>query len=211
MLPKKYLSQSEVIASYASVDILEGIGYVNFYPCAFKLSGSTTYGVAQSTSVVSGETVNKIVGAAGTETVTYDLTFNKPQSIKGKALLSYSLGSSGGVGGKGFTIVKLYKVSDATTQIGSTLTSNISGDIVAANTIPVLMSFDMSDQVYIFKTGDKLRIEIYLSAVGGASSVSGYGHDPSATADVTVGSEVAVILSTFTTRMTLSLPFILDL
>jgi len=219
MLNKKYLSQQNAIASYSSVDVLDGVGYINFYPCAFKLSGSTTYGVAQSTGLASGKVVQKIVGAAPTPTtINYDLVFNKPQSIKGKLLLSYSLGigiGNGGAGTQVFTIAKIYKVSSATTQLGATITNAALITNAGDKSMTAMNSFDLSDQVYIFKAGDILRVQIYLAGGGGSTTTYGYGQDPAATADAADAAaspaELQCITSGYTTRMTIAVPFILDL
>lgn len=202
------------IVSYSFIDVTEGVGYVNFYPCAFKLSGSTTYGMAQSTDIHSGIIATKVNGAApAASDVNYDLKFNLPQRIRGNVLLSFSLGTAvgnGGTGATGMVVAKLYKVSDATTQLGSTITSTTSGGSAGDTTIPVLMKFDLSDQVYTFKKGDILRINIYLSGVGGTTSASGYGSAPAATADSLNAEGVQVILSGYTTRMILAVPFVLE-
>ncbi len=212
-VPKHYRKVPEQqITSYNWEDIAAGVGYSLFYPTASQSSSALTYAVTQSTSIPSGVVVNKKSGS-GTITGTYDILFNSPRRIKGKVYLSFSLGTTDGnqTTGTGRVTASLYHDDGAETQLGSTIESEtVSASADTIKTKAIVLIFDLSSQIYKFKKGETLRLKVILTHTGASTATSGYSQDPSSSADNT-DDGLVVINTGYTTRMTLAVPFILDL
>ncbi len=216
-IPQEFPPGAEqAIASYDFTEISSGTGYSNFYPAASTVSGAATYLMATDTSITSGEAVKKLTGAANASTIDYDVIFNLPQRVKGKVILSYATGAAYGNGTCNMhTRAKLYKLDvngnaklldqEYATNL---ITATVGDTLVTSRN---LIQFDLTDKVRLFKKGEGLRVNIYMSMGGGSQSTAGYAQDPSGSADTTEGSALQVIDTGYSTTMTLAIPFVLDL
>ncbi len=222
-LPKKYDTEENILANYNYFDIADGTGIVNFYGSQSIVSGLavTAYLTSDGTQY-SGKVVEKVKPPVSSTTkvsdIDYEVTFNLPQRIKGQAKLSVTQGcrASGGVENNVFLITKLYHVSGGTPILmasADTDTTNKSDTGGTQASVTRNLNYDLSSQIWNFKSGDILRLNIECWAISGnnVNNIVGYGIDPQDRNDGTTIDGLSCIADSDTTQLKLALPFILDL
>ena len=221
------IPQSAAIASFNYTDIAEATGIVKFYgsvwtsggadyPPAIITSGGflTTAAISSSKVAVSGAI---IAGGGGGYVLdnNHDVVFNRPQNIKGIAYLNITLGGyrPTGTGSSPNIWVSGATLQNATTAttLGTAITSTaleLTPAAVATYSKTYLLKFDLSSQVYHFKAGETLRLNLPIWGTGGSASAlsyGGYGADPADRDDPGL-----TINNTDTTKMELYVPFLLN-
>ena len=223
-LPSKYDTEENVLANYNFFDIADGTGIVNFYGSQSIMSGLIVLAYLTSDGTqYSGKVVEKVKPPINATTkvsdINYDVTFNLPQRIKGQARLSVTQGTlaSGGVNCQVFLITKLYHVNSAGAEdlmaSADTQTTDEADSGGTQASVTRNLNYDLSSQIWSFKAGDKLRLNIECWGISGnnANNVVGYGIDPQDRDDSVTPDGTICISASDTTQMKLAIPFILDL
>lgn len=222
-IPNNFQTVPPVVATFPFSEIREGTGTTKFYGAIHNESGTDAYYLTTSavysndiTSVGStipgGDTDWKLVLDKD-----FDVNFNLPQDINGKAYLNISVGGTGGGSGTGSTNLKLsgmqlIKVSNSVETVLATATSDtftFSNTAVTTFSKTLLTEIDLSGGPYHFQSGDTLRLNVQLwgQTTGTAGCVTpGWGNDPADRDDPTD----TTILDADTTKMELYIPFDID-
>ena len=223
-LNQPYLHPPSAIASYDYVDIAEGTGIVVFYGSVTKNNAATNYyltttktysGVIVPSATPAGTSYTKLIDAD------FDVVFNTPKLVKGKAYLSVTQGAvcQSGTTGVGVYLVATLKHYDGTTEttLGSAQTSTafVSTPGSGATSKSISFVFDIASTQQ-FKANDTLRLTLECwgkkAADASGNNQAGFGADPMDRNDDSVGAtHFKVILDTDTTILQLNVPFRVDL
>jgi hypothetical protein len=172
----------EKLATYDFYDLAEGTGIVKFYGyCVDTGTGTKAYRLTTNSSMFStsgatsdnnyGKTQwNVAGGASGNQEVNFDITFNKPQNIKGKVQLVVQT-SLHNVNPNGTMYIKatLYKYDGSTeTAISSQITSETINQTTGGTPFFVL-EIPLTALTH-FKKGETLRVEVIMYYALSASS-----------------------------------------
>lgn len=210
------------IASYAYTDIAEGTGVVKFYGAVHKESTTSSYFLTANTPYSNQIVVSGAATLAGESAWAekmnkdFDIVFNLPRNIKGKAYLNITIGGSGGGSGSGVPNVQISGASiihyDGTTET-TLATASSEVFVFALNTDveakSMLMEFDITS-IQHFSKGDTLRLTLpfWARTTGTAGMLSyGFGSDPADRDDL---SSAQTIPNTVTTKLELYIPFRID-
>ena len=182
VLPKPFQHQPEAIISFDFVDIAEGTGIVLFSGFSGEISSGLGYHLTADEAVYSStkETSGSDATAPAVD-LDFDLSpFNRNRTIRGKALVSFTLVCAPGVNNMtGLATVFIRKWDGSTeTEIASVITPTITAN---ATTVKELMTVPIIIPKTDFKRGETLRLSIVAvgTRTGGATDVSIiYGHDP---------------------------------
>ena len=203
------------IASYDYSDIADGTGVKNFYACQSIASGAygTAYYLTTDTSIISGRVAEKLQNKSGlVSDMNYDVVFNLPKIIKGNVRISLGQGVSGDTVSVTLRL-SLYKISDGvTTQIGNSVDTDKTTQTGAGQTSHTRnLTIDTSERIH-FKIGDTLRLNVKMyGQVGVAPNTMGYGCDPAGTTDAVDSCGAIVIVAPDPTKLTVGIPFIIDI
>ena len=165
----------DAIANYDYVDISTGTGVVVFNGFYAGLSGATTYHKLTDQTIYSE--LNESAGTIGqgNATINFNLTaFNKPQLVRGTAIVRFSADNAGGAGHLWWWDVNIQKVSASAVvttigAAGSTLVDTSAGNVDYSFVIPIVLTETN------FKKGDNLRVQV----IGrGNADLCYLGHDP---------------------------------
>ena len=181
------------VASYSYTDIAEGTGTQIFYGA--NASGAVVgpdYFLQGSTSLYSDYITT--YGAVSQSTFAlivdkkFDVEFNLPKDVKGRAYVSVPFGGSSGSvdGGRHAYVFSELFHYDGTTE--TSLASGVSGAFVTMPNEPTIntpystittMFHDITAQQH-FAKGDKLRcnVKLYAKKYGADASIAGIIHDP---------------------------------
>ncbi len=158
VLRKKYVSQESAIASYDWEEIASGLGHQLFYGSSVILSGGAE-------KFLIPQALFGIGDQADEGTTTLDLSqFNLPSTIQGTAYIDYWTNKN--TTDIHTVTLKFQKVSGTTTDISSAITS---GNIISSGFSHHAMKIDINQTQ--FKVGDKLRVEVVVSAGGGICGI----------------------------------------
>lgn len=195
-------SQEPSIVSYNYTDISTGTGVVAFNGFQQQVSGAITFGLTQNSpySAIDADTSQSV--NLGTDTLTFDLTaFNLPQRVKGTAYLNFSVELETSGAGYVDITVNLQKVSNGSaTTIGTNKMERMSRG--GAGTTSKVHNIPLSLTTTHFSKGDNLRLTLAVICSGNAY----IGVDPQNRAGTKLNSP-----STVPTKMTLYVPFALDI
>ncbi len=169
-LPQYYPPVTEkAIATYNYVDIASGTGYVHFYGYAdYDSVGADYFLIEEEVFSRLIERTHAFSATAGMGT-SFDLSpFNLPQTIKGKAIVTFTQGVTAGRNGTMITTVSVchVDVGDSETVLASTICPTItdSGKVLENVSITVPETH--------FKRGETLRLKISSTyTVSGGSGV----------------------------------------
>jgi hypothetical protein len=189
------------IASYNYTDIAEGTGVVSFYGAQTYDTTATTKYILTTESITSNNP--EILNPSGV--YSFNVTaFNMPKTIKGTAYLSFGRYMNA-IGGTIYTVdAKLQKDSGGTvTDCSNTFRS----DSLNANGIWKMSLMAIPLTQTHFKKGDILRL--YLTINGPGNGEWAFGCDPTGRSGTYITS--ALTAPSMTTKMTLNVPFKLDL
>ncbi len=222
VLNKKYVSQTSAIASFDFQDIADGTGSQNFYGGQAQLSGNAVVAfLTTDATTFSNRITEKILVTASTgflkrSEVNFEVLFNQVQRIKGQARLTVTQGAatSGSVSSKVAVVATLFHVDNAGTpiQMATGQTFWTLDDADAINSEVKTMPFDLTSQIWTFKSGEIMRLKMELYASAGADTVyAGYGCDPADRDDIADLSGGVILDTADTSQLKLALPFILDL
>lgn len=213
------IQASPSIVSYNYTDISDGTGVIVFNGASHREASTTALYLTTATPysadiIVSGAFVT---GGPATGLIldkNFDVTFNRPQRIKGKAYLNVTMGGTGDTGNGTPTIfISGGSLSNATT--GETLASignlnnqslDLSVPSLGTHSKVLNIELDASNKVYIFKANDTLRLNIELwGTLTGTSPIvyGGIGADPADRNDP----DGLTILDADPTTLTLAIPF----
>jgi len=219
------MSPPTASANYDYFDIAEGSGVKNFYACTAIASGAQ---VASSAIVhylttdatdYSAHIADKVKPATGgalsiRRDRDFDLIFNLPKLIYGKARCSLSQGVDSGSGTTGvFCKIFLYHVREGTeTLMSSAVTEQTSKGGVGQTSTTKNVGLDLTSHRWHFKKGDILRLNVQIWGYGNPATPDtiGIGIDPKDRDDV-ADYENKVISDVHTTQLKLSVPFIIDI
>lgn len=218
------IPQSAAIASFNYTDIAEATGIVAFYG-AVHTSGSSAYPPADQTAyylttatpysnqvIVSGATIAGGGQGYVSSNNNFDITFNRPQNIKGYAYLMISLGATRPAGGSNpYIWVSGANIQNSTTStiISDTINSQALEQVTTSKSKTMLMRFDMTGTPKHFKAGETLRLHFDVWGTGGSTAglnYGGYGADPQDRDDP----DGNTLANTVTTQLTLYVPFLLN-
>lgn len=214
MLQKKYVSQSQAVASFDYTDIASGTGYVIYYG-GHLIDGSTsgsyilTDNVFYSHDITTETTLNTTSWAKAVEE-DFDITFNLPRIIKGIAILNATIGTSyTGAGTSSMTLsgAQVIKVSNGTEEVLCTFADS-SFSKTGAQKSSKIQSFSETITQNNFKQGDvlRLRLPLWVKVNPGAGVVWSFAHDPKDRDDPN-----AYIHNDDTTTLQLHIPFKIDI
>lgn len=204
-IPKVYAKPGQdAIASYNYVDISEGTGVTKFYGFNVATSG-TTGGSTSSYALTTDTPYSHYVeyGGAPIELNFYLTPFNKPQIVRGTAIVRFSSGTDAGAGKTLWWSVSLQKVSQegVITTIGTTSTAEITSDV--ARVFSNLTSEIELTETKI-KKGEALRLNIV--PYGQPLPLSCFlSHDPANRDGVYI-----TPAATYPTKLELYVPFKID-
>jgi hypothetical protein len=220
-VPMVYRKSGEgTISSYNYVDIAEGTGIVGYL--AYSHRELTTLAYSMSTESLYSQTIYTEANVSSGATTPYkaldidfDLVFNKPQSIRGKArfIIPHNTGSAstGNVICYQYVTIKIRKW-DGTTE---TEIASATGESHAGNYLVILQFLDNIEvnipNVTHFKKGETLRvtIEVYCDApIGSNGAIARLSHDPKDRITGVPQDEGGV---PYTTQLQFFIPYILDL
>lgn len=205
-IPKIYAKQgTDAIASYNYVDISEGTGVTKFYGFDAASSG-TTGGSTTSYSLTTDTIYSNYVEYSGAPiALRFDLTpFNKPQIIRGTALIRFSAGTDTGTGKTLWFLLNLLKVDEngVETTLGETSTAEI---ISAAGRVFMNLTSKMKINEVKIKRGEKLRL--LLTPYGQPLPTSCFvSHDPANRDGIYI-----TPASTYPTKLEVYVPFKIDI
>ena len=218
VVPIKFRKTPEYVTTYDYFDIAEGTGIKNFYAGQSFASGAATqYFMTSDATVYSNKIAEKAEDATSTfakySDINYDIKFNLPKRIKGKARCSFSQGVNN-ASGTSMVQVRTYLYHyDGTTEtlMASGATLILLRTSAGQESITNNIQYDLTTQTN-FKAGDILRLNVELWGMGGAAgSAMGYGVDPVDRDDISDASGAIVIASANTTQLKLQVPFVLNL
>jgi len=197
-------SGQDAIATYNYEDISDGTGVVQFLGFNKYTSAAVTYGLTNQT--IYSQDI-EISGTVGTNTDwDFDLSkFNKPQIIKGTAIVRCSVNWAGGNGHKFVLTFRIMKIdkngeetliaeNDSEQRIGSG--SQEKKNFVTYITIPQTK----------FKKGESLRLNVFTAGISTAIGTLYLGIDP-ANRD---GAQVTPA-ATYPTKLECYIPFKLNI
>jgi hypothetical protein len=224
------------LISYNYDDIADGTGYVTYYG-ALANDGTP---ITTTTPTVNSEWIKSVIQQNVSTTLTqyfdydFDITFNLPKNVKGDILVNVPLGiaaaSASQLDFSFRAIVKAYHYDGSTeTQLGSTATGilydasglqNDNADDERASAVALLTISQSTIQH--FKKGEILRITVEgwykCDEVSAQTAFIGLAHDPANRADInenpSVGganSQLQIILDNQPTRLSINVPFVLDI
>ena len=189
------IPQEAGVASYSFTDIASGVGYVSFFGTQFS---DNSYNFVLNT--LTGDE-RKTLLSNGLE-INFDLAFDRPRTINGNVLFSYTIESGAASGTSSITIKLFHVASGGTeTQLGGTATgTDISADAARRDT----HAFSVTNQV--MKKDEKLRIEWVIKT---STNVVNLWHDPSNEAKTLVNDPQTTAV--IRTDMIIDVPFRIDL
>lgn len=200
-IPKIYAKPGiSAIANYNYVDISTGTGVINFQGLTAIISGTTFYKL--HTESIYSDTVDEISYNITTCTWDFNLTvFNKPQLVRGIAIISFSGGIAAGAGKYVYYVLTLRKVAadTSTIDLGSASTAPLvsaAGVVLDHNCVPITLTTTK------FKVGESLRLNITSQANGADHYLA---HDP-ANRNGTYVTPAA----TYPTKLEVYMPFKID-
>lgn len=202
-LPDRYQAGvPPALASYSYTDIAEGSGIVEF--CAAKVSDSNSTFKYILTTNKQINSATRGVSDFSSFTGDFDIVFNLPKNIKGKAYANIPIAiETTPVANVTCAIKKVDGETSAVTTIGASMqTGNTSGDV--SNEF-VTAYFDIA--LTHFKKGDTLRFSITATQIVSGSGWDHIGHNPSGSGYVVSGSDRFSLTGT---RLSLFIPFRLD-
>ncbi len=222
-LPKVYRNVGErAIATYDYIDIAEGTGVIKFqgFETETVSAGNFDYNLSRNTLISTEiETTSadvSLVVTPGTKLLDLDFDlaqFNLPKIIKGTAYIgtSFAITDTGGAGSaNGYMIYKLRKWDGSSeTEIASVQSITRTTGASSCERVSLPLTIPKTH----FKKGDILRLTIEgwaFESGGDATGKITAAHDPS-------NSEGTIIISanfqgeTFTTKLDVHIPFVIDL
>jgi len=227
MAPITFDPSSQPLANYDYVDIIEGTGTVNYNACAMTISAGTTYFLDRqemySDPIYTQATANG--GASWVKAIdeNFDILFNIPQTLKGKARVNITIGAHGDSGDGGvraYVHLRLRHVDKlgAPTEIADARSDQT---LAAGNglidTATKNIEINITKPAY-FAAGEILRLTVEIwekSFTGSGTGFVGFGHDPverEQTLDNTPAGYTQITLSNgWTTKMNVHIPYRLDL
>lgn len=174
----------EKIATYDFYDLAEGTGIVTLYGYAIDTgAGTKAYRLTTNSSINSAAGTNSLTfgqtlytkagGSAGSDEVNFDLTFNKPQNIKGKVQLNVQCSISLVNPGSTLAVTaQLLKWNGSTeTEISSAITSETITAVSGSDNPFFAIEVPLTALTH-FKAGETLRIEIITTYSLSASSTT---------------------------------------
>lgn len=167
-IPNVFQFTPQVVASYDYTDIADGTGYAIYYLLDSKDASGSAYYLVPTNSISSA--ANSANGWSGTNYIDLDVTFNRPQTIKGMVHFS---GEVNHTGTDGTVTAVLQKISGGST---STLGAELATFTKTAD-LGFCISWDVS-QTH-FKSGDTLRLRVKTSSVNLYISLDPSGTTPS--------------------------------
>lgn len=216
MLPQKYQSAPNAIASYTWTDLLTGKAYKKFYGTKAE-SGyilvteplRSTEGYITTAAAANTDVMTKVID------VTFETTFDIPQIIEGLSMINATLG---GVSVTDVTTKTWKMVCDIyknTTFLASGATAILSGTTTAvatADSSEILL--DITLPKTSFARGDtlKLQCEMWAKKVTGnpGTNIFAIGNDPADRNDPNAAAS-KVIEDADTTKLEFYVPFVPDL
>jgi hypothetical protein len=209
------------IASYDYTDIDEGTGFVIFNgsqisgtALAYTLTKAEYYANETSTgSRTTDASVTKLVDAD------FDVEFNLPKIIKGKALITATIGmyGTGGGGDRNFNLY--YTAILKRVDVNGTETTIVTGnsDVIRkvglgqAEILSKTQAVRLTVPLTYFKQGETLRLtmEVYGESPGNVATEAGIAHDPKDRNNDDV--EFKIIEDADTTKLEFHVPFRIDI
>lgn len=183
-IPPTFQTQSRAIASYDYFDIAEGTGIKQFFLANTKNGTTSNYFLTSQEGIYSHEqSESSETGQGWSENIskTFDLTFQKPKDIKGKAYTQIFMQVGGCNVNNNTTLradIYLYRVRDAEEEeiisVSGSAISGLGREGSSERTISA-SELDISN-IYHFKKDDILRLKVkcfgHISTADGSSNMS---------------------------------------
>ncbi len=223
---QEFTTASQVLASYDYFDISDGTTIRNFYLSQSSDTGGTDYHLTTDNTTYSGNITERSEANGGAlfvkvSDLDYDITFNIPKEIKGKAICSitqgvYNLTSDNTV--RVYLVLSLYHVeSNGTTEVllGTATTNTTEVTIGTLDWTSKTQNVEFDVAQTHFAEGEILRFSIeHWSWINGTpNKATGYGVDPQDRNDPGGSTDAAqvIIKDEDTTQAKLAVPFIIDI
>jgi len=186
-IPALFRKSAEgAVASYNYTDVDDGTGIVVYYGFNHHSDAADGYALTKtalySNDIYTAVTCDK-TGYEKEGDYDFDVEFNTPKRIKGKARFTYTIGAGSTAGNRrteSYTIVKVRKWDGTTeTEIADAQSENVDGTTSTAREYKTLNVEVNISTLQHFKKGDTLRITIELW--GKSSDSNGqivFAHDP---------------------------------
>jgi len=208
------------IASYSYTDVAEGTGIITFYGASHQEESTEAYFLTQNE--VYSNSVNTTIAIAETSFTKvidhdYDLVFNLPKRIKGKARCNITIAggdsNSANTSGEVYAIIKIRHYDGSTeTEVASGQSETLAFESSANTSKTMCVEIDVSTARH-YKKGETLRItvEIWAKKTAANSTWVGYGHDPKDRNVDVVVDYGSLPEDDYTKQLLFYIPFILDL
>jgi hypothetical protein len=192
-LPIVYRKSPSISASYDAIDVLEGVGIINFYGGCVSSSAATTYRLDRKTFRCTATSENVMLTHTDGTTAETDFTkiidkdfdtsaFNMPAVLGGTAIISVPFGTSVSEPSEEqfYAVVAVIKVNAASAE---TSLVSVQSPTLTTSTASFTNSFFSIPAVIPTTTigaGEKIRItvEIWSKKVSGGAIFFSIAHDP---------------------------------
>jgi hypothetical protein len=201
------------ISSYNYYDIQDGTGITIFQGFTHNESGTTGYALATNAlypySIKTLVTSN-VDGLTKLGTYNFDLIFNTPKRIKGKARFIGSYGTTANAGGSHVAlVVNLIKVSGGVSTTISTASTETSSEVTNVTGWFLANLELIITNLTHFKKNDTLRVQVELWGDANSGSCDFFfAHDPINRTSLQIA---GVPLAIQTSILQAHIPFVLDL
>ena len=218
-IPILYRKSSEAgVASYDFFDLASGQGIVTIYGGAVYTGVTTKSYLLTSQTFYSDDVVTSISGASySTATkaldIDFDMSLNRPLTIKGNAIVNIPIGIQAGSGDT-FTINAnaILRRWDGTTETDIITASGayLSGALITGDYLRGMTAIKLNIPQTHFKAGETLRLtaEIYGDTQNGNPGTYFIGHDPLNRAST---EDNPISWGTYPSIMSIQLPTKIDL
>jgi len=209
VLPKRFQTASQPIASYDYTDIEEGTGVVVLYGMNSVLSGGTMLSLLK-TPIYSGtiaSTQTPTTSWAKKGDYDFDLTFNTPKRIKGKVRIAVTNVYKGSADGTTYSYLRAYvKHYDGTDETSLGDVYSTTGSAQSATVGSTMHNLEIDVAETHFKTGETFRvtIEVWGKTASGAGAFVGIAHDPKDRDDGTI------LEAADSSQMEVHIPFVFE-
>ena len=151
----EFTTASPVLANYDYTDVINGFGYIEFYP---MITDDSTADYILSTKPLATK-IKMFDRQNNNVTYTFDTTsFNSPRSVKGTAIISGALYAASTTAQ---IKAEFFKVSGGETSISSNVGTAVYTPTLNSDT-NYLFNVPLTET--LFAAGDSLRVKIYFAA-----------------------------------------------
>lgn len=217
-IPEVFRKAPEFVVNYSYTDISSGTGYQIFYAADGTDINFLLENPVYSNTVVEYVQVPTYDGNfAKYKDLDFDVQFNLPKTIKGRAIINLSAGiaNKAAEANEIYVIAKIRKWDGSTeTEIANNQSDTFTSGIVINTTYSTTFCIEIDVSETQIKAGEYLRLTIELYGrlgSGAGNAFIGFGHDPKDREDIVNHPNTnQVILDSDTTKLEFHVPFKLN-